>query len=175
MGGGPALDGSGWGQGQVVGPCESGNELPSPIKWGNFLTSWGAARFSRRTVLHSHCRCHNPFLIRNGKVGYRSSIPGRKNCCFSYPKRPARPWNQTIVIFSGYGGRDDRMWDWPLTSRSAEIKNGWSYTPTPPHSVIACIKTLPLRCENFCSARAFMCRKFHEEIWIMFLNLKLSK
>lgn len=154
--GGAALDWSGWGQERVMGSCESGNELLSPVKCGNFLTTWGPRRFSRKTLFHSHWRCHKPFWIWNGQLGYRGSILGRKNCCLSYPKREARPWNQTIFIFSGYRRlvplrRDDRMWDWPLTSSSATIKNGWSYTSTPPHSVRACKRTL--RCENVYMAR----------------------
>lgn len=36
-------------------------------------------------------------LATEWTIGYRGSIPGRENCCFSYPKRQARPWNQTIL------------------------------------------------------------------------------
>lgn len=163
----------------MVGSCESGNEIPSPIKCGNSLTSSGPGRFSRRTLFHSHCRRHKPFWIRDGQLGYRGSIPGRNNCCFSYPERQARPCNQNIFMFGSYRGhvplrRDDQMWDWSLTSSSVKIKHGWSYTPTPPHSAIARIKTLPLRCENVDSAQV-MCKKVLQKIWIMFLSPKLSK
>jgi len=41
----PGLDWCGSRQGQVAGSCEYGNELPSPIKCGNFLTIWGTVSF----------------------------------------------------------------------------------------------------------------------------------
>jgi hypothetical protein len=43
-------DWSGWGKGQVAGFCEHGNEPSSYIKWGNFLTSWGPVKFTRRAL-----------------------------------------------------------------------------------------------------------------------------
>jgi hypothetical protein len=140
---GIALDWSGLGQGQVEDSCVSGNELTSPIKCENFLTSWELARISGRTLLHSHCRCHKPFWLRNGQLGYRGSSPDRKRFRFFYPKRRARPSKQTIFIISGYRWLVplrwyDRMWDWPLTSSSYKIKKEWSYSPANRHSAIAC-------------------------------------
>ena len=45
---------SGWQQ--VARSCVYGNESLGSIKWGNFLTSWGPIRFSKRILNHEvHC------------------------------------------------------------------------------------------------------------------------
>jgi hypothetical protein len=46
------VDGSGSGQGKVLGSCKRGDEPSSSINGGNFLSSLGQISSSGRTVLH---------------------------------------------------------------------------------------------------------------------------
>jgi len=47
------VDWSGWGQRQVAGFCECGNEHSYSIKLGTFLTRWVPVSFSRTPLHHS--------------------------------------------------------------------------------------------------------------------------
>ena len=94
--------------------------------------------------LQSHCqvnlKCHltfaflRKFLKKIDKD--RGSNPSRSTRFYS-PKRPDRLWGPPSLLLNGYRVSFPRV-KWPLREvnhsppSSAEVKNKWSYTSTPP-------------------------------------------
>jgi hypothetical protein len=76
---------------------------------------------------------------------FRGSSPGRGSEFFSSPPRPDRLWGPPILLSNGYKGffflglRRPGCGALHSSPSSAEVKNAWSYTSTPPiclHGVV---------------------------------------
>lgn len=73
---------------------------------------------------------------------------GRANKCFSSPERSNWFWVSISLLFNGYKApSNDAKWPASEADHSSlpgsEVKNEWSYAPTPPYAFMACTgKTL---------------------------------
>jgi hypothetical protein len=100
------------------------------------------AGFSQQRLGFSPRAVHVRFVVGKvaGRSGFQGSIPGRDCEFFASPPRPERLWGPTSLLSKGYQGikRPGLVVDHPPPS-SAEVKNAWSYSSTPPirlHGVV---------------------------------------
>jgi hypothetical protein len=89
-------------------------------------------------IIHSssyHLTLEEPEQLNRYSYGLddRGSVPGRSNRFFSIQQCPDRLWGPSSLLYSGYRGlKADHS-----PPSSADVKNAWIYTSTPPYVFMA--------------------------------------